>query len=146
MQRGVDIYVDADDPNLQKAAQENDDKKITQFLEIGIRSSTDLMAVVSEKTKGSWWVPYEVGYGKSSGTHLATMKLRDVTNLPSFLVITRILHGTKGLDAYIDEVKGRQPDTRPMSEQTAEILLERQRLANAGSGRHPLSAYLVEGV
>jgi hypothetical protein len=74
------------------------------------------------------------------------MKLRDVTNLPSFLVITKILNGTKSLDAYINEVKQRHSDTRSMFDQTADILLERQRLANAHPGTHPLSTYLAVGV
>ena len=87
-----------------------------------------------------------MGFGKSSGTIVATMKLRDVTYLPSFLAITRILNGTSTLDTYIDEVKRRQPDTRPMFDQTADILLERQILANVGPGRHPLSQVLTVGL
>lgn len=144
--RGVDIYLDADDPFLQKAVLAKDDKKITEFIELGIKSSTDLMSILSEKTKGSWWVPYEVGFGRSSELPVATMKLRDVTDLPSFLLVTHIIEGTGSLDKYIDDVKRRQTTKTAHFDGLVDALLEAENKNKFGLGRHPLATYLKEGM
>lgn len=51
---GVDYYLDVDDPELQKAVKDGDDEKITNFIELGIKSSSHLLTIVSEKTQRSW--------------------------------------------------------------------------------------------
>jgi hypothetical protein len=105
--RGVDIYLDVDDPDLQKAVKNDDHVAITKSIELGIHASTDLMTLISEKTKSSWWVPYEVGFAKSEQKFLSTLKLKSVSYIPSFLFITKLLKGAKALDQYIDGVRNR---------------------------------------
>jgi len=102
---GVDYYLDVNDPKLQQAVDEKDDEKITQFIELGIKNSTHLLTIVSEKTQGSWWVPFEVGYGKRGEIDLASLTLKEVEKPPSYLKITRKITGIEGLNKYIDDVK-----------------------------------------
>ena len=105
--RGVDIYLDVDDPSLRQAVEDDDHVAITKSIELGIHASTDLMTLISEITKNSWWVPYEIGFAKSEQKYLSTLKLKSVSHIPSFLKITKLLKSAKDLDQYIDEVKSR---------------------------------------
>jgi len=105
--RGVDIYLDVDDPSLQQAIEDDDHVAITKSIELGIHASTDLMTLISEITKNSWWVPYEVGFAKSEQKYLSTLKLKNVSYIPSFLKVTKLLKSAKALEQYIDEVKNR---------------------------------------
>lgn len=105
--KGVDIYLDADDAALQQAVKNDDHIAITKSIQLGIYASTDLMTLISKNTKKSWWVPYEVGFASSEKKKLSTLKLKDVTYVPSFLKITKILHGAKALDDHIESVKNR---------------------------------------
>jgi hypothetical protein len=90
----IDIYLDINDDDLQKAADESDAAAITDFIERGLSTSTHIMCLVSANTVRSWWVPYELGFGKKSGKPLATLKLKDAVNLPAYLEISEIIRGT----------------------------------------------------
>ena len=116
MAAGIDIYLDADDSELQKADREGDDAKVTLFIERGIRCSTDVMALVSERTKGSWWVPYELGFGKRDAKRLVCLRLKDVTNLPSYLKIVDSLRDIQDLNYYLRHVHGRKRGSTPIKE------------------------------
>ena len=72
----IDVYLDIHDDALQKAVEEGDPQKITALIERGIFSSTHAMCLISKKTIGSWWVPYELGYAKKSGKKISSLKLK----------------------------------------------------------------------
>lgn len=84
---GIDIYLDENDADLQRASLLGDHDAVTSCIEKGIHNSTDIFCIVSEDTKGSWWVPYEVGYGKKAEVDLYTFLLKDVSHIPSYLEI-----------------------------------------------------------
>lgn len=63
----TDIYLDVNDQKLQDAFRKGDPISITHFLEKGVAASTHIMCLVSADTVRSWWVPYELGFGKSAG-------------------------------------------------------------------------------
>ena len=64
------------DQRLQDAANAGDAVRVTQFIERGVLHSTHIMCLVSASTVKSWWVPYELGFGKRSGKPLSTLKLK----------------------------------------------------------------------
>ncbi|WP_257140728.1 toll/interleukin-1 receptor domain-containing protein [Bacillus wiedmannii] len=97
---GLDIYLDIYDSELQRAVSSGDDKAITQCIENGINASTDILCIVSETTKRSWWVPFEIGYGKRAEKSVSTLLLKDVIGIPSYLAITNLIQGTKKLNQY----------------------------------------------
>jgi hypothetical protein len=101
---GVDIYLDIFDEELQQAVSEGDPFAITKYIESGLSVSTNVFCIVSEKTVKSWWVPYEIGFGKRADKSLATLTLKDTVTIPSFLEITRILRGTRSLNNYLNEL------------------------------------------
>ena len=64
---GVNIYLDSKDLVLQEAVSTDNDKKIVESIKRGLACSTHLLCVTSEKTRLSWWVPYEIGIADDSG-------------------------------------------------------------------------------
>lgn len=126
---GIDYYLDINDPRLQAAVHSRNDALITQFIELGIRNSTHLLTIISEKTRESWWVPFEIGYGKRDSVHLAHLPLRNVIGiLPSFLAITEKIAGVSDLNAYIKKVARQRYAAAPAGRKTLQLLREEQQL------------------
>lgn len=118
---GIDYYLDEEDSRLQYASAIGDPIKITESIKNGIKKSTHMMVVVSDKTYKSIWVPFEVGYGhasilnqeklknKNDRIKLSILTLKDIAanNLPDYLQIGYILKGTKSLNEYISKITDR---------------------------------------
>jgi MTH538 TIR-like domain (DUF1863) len=103
----IDIYLDINDPDLQNAVSSNDPAGVTRFIERGLSVATHIMCLVSEATVRSWWVPYELGFAKNAGKHLATLKLKGTVDLPAYLAISEIIRGTESLNSYLTRVRRR---------------------------------------
>lgn len=102
---GFDIYLDIYDNELQSAAGRGDAIAITRAIEKGISNCTHVFCLVSERTVSSWWVPYEIGYGKKSAKTIATLTLKNTVTIPEFLKINTLLRGTKSLNSYLEEIR-----------------------------------------
>ena len=85
----VDIWLDADDTATQRAVQLGDQVKLAEAIERGLSNCTHLLALISSKTKGSWWVPYEIGSVRGRCKDLAFFVHKDVSDLPSYLTFGR---------------------------------------------------------
>lgn len=131
----IDVYLDANDEALQRAASAGDAAKVTEFIERGISSSTHIMCFVSASTVNSWWVPYELGFGKKSGKPLATLKLKGTVDLPAYLEIGEIIRGTDSLNKYLTAVK------RGLAKSVASGSLTESLIRNSAQP-HPLDNYL----
>lgn len=81
----VDIYLDIYDPVLQEAVSVDNDAKIVDSVKTGLEKSDILLCIVSDKTKLSWWVPYEVGIADHSGLKIASIRTKNINDFPSFL-------------------------------------------------------------
>ncbi|MBM7554810.1 toll/interleukin-1 receptor domain-containing protein [Thalassobacillus pellis] len=105
MENDIDIYLDIFDHDLKNAAKDENHELITKHLEDGISKSTHLLSIISEKTRSSWWVPYEIGYSKGSKINIASLLLKDFddTNIPSYLKISRIIYDKRGFEQYLNE-------------------------------------------
>lgn len=121
-QAGIDYYLDELDDDLQLATSANDPILITESIKKGIRSSSHMLVVVSEKTYKSRWVPFEVGYGHSAildqglkedekpdRLKLSILTLKDISekSLPDFMQVGHIIRGTKSLNDYISKITNR---------------------------------------
>ena len=62
----IDIYLDIYDIELQQAVIDGDNAAITRFIENGLNESSHVICVLSNNTKKSWWVPYEIGFSKQA--------------------------------------------------------------------------------
>ncbi|KJS75646.1 MAG: hypothetical protein JL56_07475 [Desulfotomaculum sp. BICA1-6] len=98
---GFNIYLDVDDPELQRAVREKNPHKVTACIEKGVSLSTNIICLVSQVTATSWWVPYEIGYGKKSNKQIATMPIKGTSSLPDYLQITEKISGIRSLNNYL---------------------------------------------
>lgn len=101
---GFNVYLDINDPELQRAVDIDNAEYITMCIEKGITKSSHILCLLSENTKTSWWVPYEVGFGKKGGKEIATLALKNTTDIPSYLKITENLQGIVSLHKYLNKL------------------------------------------
>jgi len=96
--RGVFSYVDVLDPTLKAT----DD--ITKTIMERISLCTHLMAVVSQYTEKSWWVPFEIGVGTEKDRRITSFQLPQlsVVSFPEFLSKWPILKSQQDLDTFIE--------------------------------------------
>lgn len=100
----IDVYLDNRDNGLQQAVKEGNDKKIVECIERGIARSTHILCLVSDYTKNSWWVPYEIGYSKKAKVSINSLILKNTNDIPSFLKIEKIYPGFKSLYSFLKEI------------------------------------------
>lgn len=115
MKAGIDIYLDKNDFRLQRAVADEDAKKITECIHEGISKSDYILCFVSSKTVNSWWVPYEIGYGKKSNKEICTLIRQDVEYIPDFLQIEEIIDSIDDINLYIKKITSKYQ--LPLSEQ-----------------------------
>jgi hypothetical protein len=103
---GINIYLDVNDLDLQRAVKEKNDQAITEFIEKGISSSSHVMCILTENTKDSWWVPFEIGFGKNAGKRLLTMPVNTLSKekIPSYIKVTQHIFGINALNSYLKKI------------------------------------------
>src|SRR4051812_31770195 len=89
------------DEALNRAVKSGSPDAITKSIEKGLEYSSHVICIVSKETVKSWWVPYEVGFGKRSKKPLSTLTLKNTVTIPSYLKITCLIRGTAGLNDYL---------------------------------------------
>jgi len=104
---GIDVYIDVKDEGLQIATQNDDPESIVKHIQKGLSLSTHVLALISENTRLSWWVPYEIGYGAKGNKTIASMLLanKEVEGFPDYLKIEKELCSANDFVAYVMEVR-----------------------------------------
>ena len=145
----IDYYLDEEDNILQSASVVNDPYIITESIKKGIRTSTHMLCVISEKTFQSNWVPFEVGYGhaaiidkamalghRDQKIKLSILTLKEISErlLPDFMKVGYQIRGTKSLNKYISD----------LSNKTESLLVNENRLETKfySFSTHSLDNYL----
>ena len=106
------------------------------------------MCIISRATKLSWWVPYEIGYGKKNGNEISTLPLKELpaNEYPSYLKITRQLTGIKSLNDYLVEIlrekTGTPPTVFPSYQASTYKSFSNASILSESPLYHPLYAYL----
>jgi hypothetical protein len=95
----IDFYLDVIDPFESQSGDE-----LADHLREQLGKCTQLMAVVSENTKASWWVPWEIGVASEKEYPIATYA-GDNTQLPGYLEKWPYLRSEADLDIYARETK-----------------------------------------
>ncbi len=91
---GMDTYLDTVDDALLKDGPDLADHLLRKMGECQL-----LIAVVSSATKGSWWVPWEIGVGSEKAFRMASFSESHVV-LPSYLEKWPALHADQHIDLY----------------------------------------------
>ncbi len=94
---GITVYIDDIDQEVKKA---QGTAAITALLVRRINACTNLLAIVSQNTQGSWWVPFEIGVARQSPRAITTMTNQTDETLPKFLLEWPRLRGDTAVDVF----------------------------------------------
>ena len=97
---GINIYLDTQDCVLKEAVSTENDQKIVQSIQTGLACSSHLLCLISDKTRLSWWVPYEIGFADKQKIDIAALKLKDVEDTPSYIKVKKSLLNTEDFLQY----------------------------------------------
>ena len=87
--------------DLQEAVSAENDAKIVSSITQGIKLSDILLCIISDKTRLSWWVPYEIGVADTSGIKIASIKTKQIDDFPSFLKTQKTINNLSELIHFI---------------------------------------------
>ncbi|WP_241081768.1 toll/interleukin-1 receptor domain-containing protein [Achromobacter xylosoxidans] len=93
----IDCYLDVIDSSI------NDGEDIAMHVRSELGKCTQLLVVVSEETKKSWWVPWEIGLATEKDYPLATFG--GSVDLPEYLKKWPYLSNVSDLDKYAEASK-----------------------------------------
>ena len=88
---GIPYYFDRNDRDLQTAGEVDDDPGIVKCIEKGLDACDHLLGIITNQTKGSWWVPYEIGYARAVGKFVVHLIDRAVKEIPSYIIVGEIV-------------------------------------------------------
>ena len=108
IQANIKTYLDV----LDLESQTTDD--ITGVITRNITECTHLLAVVSEKTALSWWVPFEIGEATISNRRICSFRTGPA-ELPLYLDKWPKLSTESDLDFFIDAYREEVSSKRSMS-------------------------------
>ncbi|GGB80643.1 hypothetical protein GCM10008019_41140 [Deinococcus soli (ex Cha et al. 2016)] len=108
---GVDVYIEALAPISNR-----DPSVVTDVIDFGLNACSHLIAIISNNTRGSWWVPYEIGIAKHRPVPYGLLVLDNVTQLPEYLANAPIIKDNYELINWTKNFK-----TRTMQKSAYEI-------------------------
>ena len=76
-------------------------KSLTEHIKGQLNNCTDIIVLMSETTKYSWWVPFEIGMSAQIDMPTASFLKEDV-DLPSYLSYWPRLKTTRDVATYVD--------------------------------------------
>jgi hypothetical protein len=97
--KGIESYLDLVDGNIS-----GDGKKLTDHIRANLNDCTDIIVVMSEMTRYSQWVPFEVGIATQIELPIATFLQAEV-QLPEFLSFWPRLKTPSDIDKYVEARK-----------------------------------------
>ncbi|WP_223518132.1 MULTISPECIES: toll/interleukin-1 receptor domain-containing protein [unclassified Pseudomonas] len=107
VQANIKTYLDV----LDVESQSTDD--ITGVITRNITECTHLLAVVSEQTAQSWWVPFEIGEATISNRRICSFKT-SVSELPEYLDKWPKMTKLPEVRLFIEAYKNEQTNKRSM--------------------------------
>ena len=92
---GVSAYLDVLDSSITNGGQ-----ALTDHIKHQLNQCTDIIVLMSENTKNSWWVPFEIGMSAQIDMPTASF-LQKETELPSYLNYWPRLKTEKDVATYV---------------------------------------------
>ena len=92
---GIEAYLDILDDTIS-----DNGEKLTKHIRKKLRECSDVIVVLSDNTKRSWWVPFEIGMSAQVDMPTASFLKSDVV-LPSYLSYWPRLKTTTDVDKYV---------------------------------------------
>ena len=94
--QGRRVYVDVLDDTLMLGQQDLDNALVT-----AISKSDTMIIIVSDETRGSWWVPWEIGVSTPSRKPKAMYKPQTYRPLPTYLDKLRRLRNASEANTWV---------------------------------------------
>lgn len=101
---GISTYLDVIDPVVSSSGD-----MLADHVRDELGKCTQLLAVISEATKGSWWVPWEIGIATEKDFPLATYA-GGYSTIPEYLRKWPYLRSATDLDMYVAASKAAAND------------------------------------
>jgi hypothetical protein len=92
--RGVSCYLDHFDDSAST-------KNITDKVLANINKCTHLLALMTDQTHGSWWVPFEIGVGRQADRRITSYNNMTRSALPEYLQEWPVLRSDADLDKFV---------------------------------------------
>lgn len=115
----VDAYLDVFDNALV-----SDSKLLTEHLKDLVRNSSDILVVMSESTRTSWWVPFEIGIAANQDLPTVTY-LQDYVSLPEYLDYWPRLKSMNDIPKYVKARNERMQEVRKNLDSSVEMFSKR---------------------
>jgi hypothetical protein len=119
---GITCYLDDLDKEAGAANQSN---RVTALIVKRLTDCTNLLAVVTQNTRGSWWVPFEVGVARQAPRIITSYTNLVQGELPEFLTEWPVLRGEGAIDKFASFYKQQVPAVK-------RLLLEKFATASEG--------------
>ena len=91
---GIQCYLDDLDREAHRTS------KITALIVDRLKSCSNLLALVTRNTKGSWWVPFEVGVARQAPRIITSYTDLQQGELPEYLREWPVLRGENAVDIF----------------------------------------------
>ena len=95
VKNGVESYLDVLDSSIIGGGRE-----LTDHIKNSLNSCTDIIVVMTDSTKNSWWVPFEIGMSAQIDMPTASFLQSDMI-LPSYLSYWPRLKTINDIDKYV---------------------------------------------
>ena len=119
---GLRTWLDVTDLRDQE-----DDEAMVDRIEAAITRSFSLMAIVTDVTNESWWVPFEIGIAYDMQKQLASYcEQQKHVEIPSFLWRWPLIQNHGDLHEWCRRIKSMQPATY-LTEETSSVADHRER-------------------
>ncbi len=92
---GIDAYIDVLDDLLV-----GDGKTLTDHIKNQLNNCSDIIVVISAKTRLSWWVPFEIGMSAQVDMPTASF-IQTGVELPSYLTYWPRLRTVSDIEQYV---------------------------------------------
>jgi hypothetical protein len=94
---GITCYLDDLDKEAGPANQNN---RVTALIVNRLSACTNLLAIVTHNTQGSWWVPFEVGVARQAPRFITSYTSLAQGELPQYLTEWPVLRGNTAIDTF----------------------------------------------
>lgn len=115
---GASAYLDVLDNSINGGGE-----VLTQHIKSQLNQCTDIIVLISDTTKYSWWVPFEIGMSAQIDMPTASFLTKDV-DLPSYLSYWPRLKTSKDVATYVSV---RKRVERKLNEQYSNFELSNRR-------------------
>ena len=117
--QNVDAYLDVFDNALV-----SDSKLLTEHLKDLVRNSSDILVVMSESTRMSWLVPFEIGIAANQDLPTVTY-LQNYVSLPEYLDYWPRLKSMEDIPKYVKARNERMQEVRKTLDSSVEMFSRR---------------------